>query len=180
MCLPLPVFYHILFNVFIFLLPTACTHSANSCLKAVVFAVSSTWNCLFHIFVFIAVDVVSHHWDPSSEMKECFPYCAKCCQQAAGSPIWELPQPKSAASPKVMFHFWNNPHVMTGYCWGINACLPCPNAGQLWKDISATGSPVRLTRAHWGLCWDCTWLSFSFFPVLLPSSPFHVDPKCTP
>lgn len=85
MCLPLPVFYHILFNVFIFLLPTACTHPANSCLKAVVFAISSTWNLFFHIFVFIAVDVVSHHWDPSSEMKECLPYWVKCCQQAAVS-----------------------------------------------------------------------------------------------
>lgn len=173
MCFPLPIFYHILFNVFIFRLPTACTRPANSCLRAVVFAISSTWNLFFHIFVFIVVDVVSHHWDPSSEMKECLPYWVKCCQQAAVScqPHLGVASAKESCLSQGHVSFLEQPHEMTGYCQGNNACLLCPNSGQLWKDISAIGSPIA--RAHWGLCWDCTWLSFSVCPVLLLSSPSH-------
>lgn len=43
---PLPVFYHILFHVFVFLLPITCIQQTNSYLKASAFAVFSTWTAL--------------------------------------------------------------------------------------------------------------------------------------
>lgn len=43
---PLPVFYHILFHVFVFLLPIACIQQTNSYLKVSAFAVFSTWTAL--------------------------------------------------------------------------------------------------------------------------------------
>ena len=38
---------------------------------------------------------------------------SSCRQPSAVSLLWELPQPKRAASRKVMFPFWNSPHLMT-------------------------------------------------------------------
>ena len=108
------VLYHILYNIFIFLPPTACTHQENPCLGAFVFAVSSIWNAPTIYLHFILVDALSHRWD--LQKWRIFPPAAKsvsCRQPSAVSLLWELPQPKRAASRKVMFPFWNSPHLMT-------------------------------------------------------------------
>lgn len=121
------------------------------------------------------MDVVSHHWDPSSETKECLPYYIKCCQQAAGS--WQPHLGAASAKESCL----SQGHVSifeqaTCNDWLLprhQSLPPLPQLRATLKGHLSNRVPVGLTRAYWGLCWDCTWLRFSFFPVLLPSSPFH-------